>query len=83
MSEGGGGGGRFTSSSWPSQDIYSAMCNVLAAIHSVDIEKSNLTDFGKHGELEYHILWCTVVYCGILWYTVICCGILWYTGEIS
>ena len=52
----GGGGGRFTSSSWPSQDIYSAMCNVLAAIHSVDIEKSNLTDFGKHGELQYHIL---------------------------
>ena len=59
----GGGGGRFASSSWPSQDIYSAMCNVLAAIHSVDIEKSNLTDFGKHGELQYQY---TVVYCGIL-----------------
>ena len=34
------------------QEIYSAMCDVLAAIHSVDVEKAGLQDFGKHGMLS-------------------------------
>lgn len=29
--------------------IYEQMCNTLAAIHRVDINKYNLSDFGKHG----------------------------------
>ena len=32
------------------REIYSALCRVLAAIHSVDIEKAQLQDFGKHGK---------------------------------
>ena len=36
------------------REIYSAMCNVLAAIHSVDVEKAELQDFGKHGMSENH-----------------------------
>lgn len=30
--------------------FYSAMCEVLAAIHSVDVAKVGLEDFGKKGE---------------------------------
>ncbi len=32
--------------------FYSAMCRVLAAIHSVDIGKGGLEDFGKKGEVS-------------------------------
>ena len=33
--------------------FYSAMCEVLAAIHSVDIAKVGLEDFGKKGETTF------------------------------
>ena len=33
------------------QMVYNEMCRVLAAIHSVDINAAELTDFGKRGLL--------------------------------
>ena len=29
--------------------VYREMARVLAAIHTVDVERTGLTDFGKHG----------------------------------
>ena len=29
--------------------VYREMARVLAAIHTVDVERAGLTDFGKHG----------------------------------
>ena len=29
--------------------------------------------------LQFRVLWCTVVYCGVLWFTVVYCGVLWCT----
>ena len=36
-------------------EIYSAMCKVLAAIHSIDVEKAELQNFGKHGKLHVRV----------------------------
>ena len=32
--------------------IYDEMVRVLASIHSVDVERAGLNDFGKHGQLS-------------------------------
>ena len=32
------------------QDIYQALCEVLCKIHSVDVSKAGLQEYGKHGE---------------------------------
>ncbi len=45
--------------------VYSEMVRVLAAIHSVDVGKANLDDFGKHGVCVcvcVHINACTCMY---------------------
>ncbi len=36
--------------------FYSAMCEVLAAIHSVDVAKVGLEDFGKRGKTNLPLL---------------------------
>lgn len=44
------------------QKVYSEMCRVLAAIHRVNIEAVDLSDFGKHGVWLYSMYWDMCMY---------------------
>ncbi len=49
------------------QDIYQAMCDVLCKVHSVDINKADLQQYGKHGKCREPNLVDTFRWLAVYW----------------